>query len=64
MWNLNYDTNELIYETGRLTDIEDLYCCQQGGKVEEGWSRRRVSRCTLVYIGWINKVPMGSTGNY
>ena len=40
MWNLNYDTNELIYETGRLTDIEDLYCCQQGGKVEEGWSRR------------------------
>ena len=24
MWNLKYDTNELIYETERVTDIEQL----------------------------------------
>ena len=23
MWNLKYDTNELIYETNRLKDIEN-----------------------------------------
>ena len=23
MWNLKYDTNELIYKTNRLTDIEN-----------------------------------------
>ena len=32
MWNLKYDTNELTYETGRLTDIENIYGCQQGGR--------------------------------
>ena len=24
-WNLNYDTNELIYETNRLTERTDLW---------------------------------------
>ena len=23
-----------------------------------------ISRCKLLYIGWINKVPLYSTGNY
>ena len=37
MWNLKYDTNELIYGTERLTDIENRHACQGGGSVGEGW---------------------------
>ena len=51
MWNLKYDTNELIYETNRLTDIENRLVVVKG---EVG-----VSRCRLLYTGWINnKVPL------
>ena len=38
MWNLKYDTNELIYETE--TDSlhrEQACCCQGGGGVGKGW---------------------------
>ena len=33
MWNLKYDTNELIYKTNRLTDIESRLVV---AKVEAG----------------------------
>ena len=34
-------------------------------KGEEGWGRIEISRCKLLYIGWINnKVLLYSTGNY
>ena len=36
MWNLKYDTNDLSYETNRLTDLEKQTCGCQGG---EGWGR-------------------------
>ena len=32
MWNLKYDTNELIYETERLTDIENKCTVTKEGK--------------------------------
>ena len=38
MWNLKYDTNELIYETNRLTDIENRLVVAKGKKGwEDGW---------------------------
>ena len=66
MWNLKYDTNEHIYETKRLTDIEDRHMVAKG---EGRWGREGlgvwVSKCKLLYMGWINsKVLMYSTGNY
>ena len=36
MWNLKYDTNEHIYETDRLTDIENRLVVAKG---EGGWER-------------------------
>ena len=36
MWNLKYDTNELIYETNRLTDIENRIVVAKG-EGREGW---------------------------
>ena len=61
MWNLNCDTNEPIYETNRLTDIENRLERGGGGKDWEcGISRRK-----LLYREWINeKVLLYSTGNY
>ena len=35
MWNLNYDTNELIYETE--TDTENRLVVASGKQVWEGW---------------------------
>ena len=65
MWNLKYDTSELIYDTkNRLTDIEDRLVVAKeeggGGGVEFG-----ISRCKLLYVEWINnKILLYSTGNY
>ena len=36
MWNLKYDTNELICETSALTDIENKLMVMKG---ERGWGR-------------------------
>ena len=62
MWNLKYDTNELIYvqkQTHRHR--EQAYDCQGGGM---DWEFG-VSRYKLLYIGWINnKILLYSTGNY
>ena len=66
MWNLKYDTNEPICETNRITDIENRLVVAKGEGVGGGveWEFG-VSRCELVYTGWINnKVLLCSTGHY
>ena len=66
MWNLKYDTNELIYETetGSQTQRTDLWLPRAGGGVGKEWEFE-ISRHKLLYIGWINnKVLLYSTGNY
>ena len=54
MWNLKYDTKELIYKTNRFTDIENRCVVAKG---EGDWRGMEgefgVSRCKLVYIKWI-----------
>ena len=66
MWNLKYDTNELMYETEAdsqtwRTDIW-LPVGRQGRRGMD-WEFG-VDRCKLVYIEWINKVLLYSTGKY
>ena len=61
MWNLNYDTNELIddaetdSQTYRLTDIENRLVITKGqwGGRGMGWECG-VSRCRLLHIEGIN----------
>ena len=78
MWNLKYDTNELICETERLTafiyEIERLrkavwktgLWLPGTGVGREGAMDKEfgISRCKLLYTEWITKVPPYSTGNY
>ena len=64
MWNLKYDTNELIYETetDSLTQEADLWLPREleGGR-EMNWEFG-ISRCKLLHTEWINnKVPLQST---
>ena len=66
MWNLKYDTSELIYETETDSQIENRPVVAKGegggGGMEWGFG---VSRCKLLYIEWINnKVLLYSIGNY
>ena len=37
MWNLKYETDELINETGRLTDVENRCVVAKGQGSVEGW---------------------------
>ena len=67
MWNLNYDTNEPIYETETDSQVKRRLVVA----IEEGGCGRRmdweigVNICKPLYIEWINnKVPLYSTGNY
>ena len=57
MWNLNYDTNELTYETETLTDIENRLVVTNRERGGMDWEFG-VSRCKLVYIEWINTGPI------
>ena len=67
MWNLKYDTNELIYE--REAELQtwrtDLWL-PRGRGCREGMDWEfEISRHKLLYIEWINnKVLSHSTGNY
>ena len=36
MWNLKYDTNEHIYETNRVTDIENRLVVTEGNSGDGG----------------------------
>ena len=53
MWNLKYDTNELIYEIERLIDAENRFVDWESG----------ISRCKLLYIRQINKALLYRTGD-
>ena len=67
MWNLKYDTNELIYktETDAQTQKTNLWLPRgREGRGEMDWEFV-ISRCKLLYIEWINsKVLLYSTRNY
>ena len=64
MWDLKYDTNELINDTktGQRTFSWFLRGSRDGGGKDWEFG---IIRCKLLYIGWINnKVSLQSTGNY
>ena len=66
MWNLKYDTNELIYETetNSQTERTELWPPRWGSRGGKDWEFG-ISRGKLLYIEWINnKVLLYSTGNY
>ena len=64
MWNLKYDTNESIYETESGAQRIDWWLPRGGVWGGMEWETG-VSRCKVLYIGWINKkVLLYSTGNY
>ena len=66
MWNLKYDTNQHIYKTETITDIENRLVVDNGEAVRGGkdWEFG-ISRCKPLYIGYINnKVLLYSTENY
>ena len=63
-WNLQYDTNELIYKTETDSQTERMVAKGEGGRGRMHWEFG-ISRCKLSYIEWINnKVLLYSTGNY
>ena len=67
MWNLKYDTNELIYETetGSQTQKTDRRLPGERGFRGGKDCEAGVSRCKLLYRVWINnKVLLDSTENY
>ena len=49
MWNLKYDTNELIYEIETDSHREQTCTCQGWGQKGMNWDFG-VSRCKLLYI--------------
>ena len=54
MWNLNYDTNEPIYETETDSGIENRLVVAKGEGAGEGMEWEvGMSRCKLLYIKWI-----------
>ena len=63
MWNLKYDTKELIYETETDSDIENRLLVAEGeGGMD--WDFR-ISRRKPLYTQRINnKVLLYSTGTY
>ena len=67
MWNLKYDTNEVIHEmeTDSQTQRTDLWIAKEegsGGGMEWEFG---ISRYKLVYREWINnKVLLHTTGSY
>ena len=56
MWNLKYDTNELIYETETDSQTQRTELLLPGGRGREGGMEWEfgVSRCKLLHIRWIN----------
>ena len=55
--------NQPISETKTFTDIENrLMFAKEEGKLGEGWIGSLVSRYQLLYIEWMNKALLYSTG--
>ena len=66
MWNLKYDTNELIQDRNSVTDIENRLPVAKDEESTGGkdWEFG-VSRCKRVYREWINnKVLLYSKENH
>ena len=64
MWNLKYGTNELIYKSETLIDIENRLVVGQGGReVEEGWIES-LRLADAKYHCRMDKVQLYSTENY
>ena len=64
MWNLKYDTNELIYKTETDSQTENRLVVAKQGKEGMDWEFG-ISRYKLLYREWINnKVLLYSTRNY
>ena len=54
MWNLKYDTNEAIHETdSRIKKRDPKLPRRERGKWERDGLGIGVSRCKLLYVGWI-----------
>ena len=66
MWNLKYDTSELIYKTETDSGIKSRLMIAKGRRKRGGMDWEfGVSRCKLLYTEWINsKVLLYSTENY
>ena len=66
MWNLKYDTNEIIYETEMDSQTENRLVVAKAERSGRGMDWEfGTCRCKLLYIEWINnKVLLYSTGNY
>ena len=67
MYNLNYDTKELIYKTERDSQTSEIELPLPRGEREEGRMNlgTAVSRSLLLPLEWINnKVLLYSSGNY
>ena len=66
MWNLKYDTNELIYETKRDSHIENKVMVTKGERDQrDKVGVPGISRYKLLHIKQINnKLLLYSTGNY
>ena len=64
MWNLKYGTNEPIYKTTRLKDIENrlVVTKEEGGGSGMDWEFD-ISGCKLLNLEWISKVLLYSPGN-
>ena len=56
MWDLKHDTDELIYETNRLTE-NTLVVAKGNGSGEWMEWEFGTSRCKLLYIKWF---PVGT----
>ena len=65
IWNLKYDTNELIYETVANSQTENKLLVDKGVGVGEGWIGSLGLADAHSYIEQTNnKILLYSTGNY
>ena len=67
MWNLKYAANEHLSETETDSQTQRTDSCLQKGRGSGGGKDQKfgVSRCKLLYIGWINnKILLYKTAKY
>ena len=66
MWNVKYDTDELLLNRNRLTDIESKHVVVMSeGRVGDRWIGSLGLADANYYIEWINiKILLCTTGNY
>ena len=54
MWNLKYDTNSSAKQKQTHTQITKLWLPRRTGDGGVMYQKFGISRCKLLYIGWIN----------